>query len=229
MRGTIVWILAACATLALASLSAAVFVTHSIDQTLREFGGSTPAAFAEISAANADAAPPDDTRPPPEDPVTFVASLIETLTAARAVDVFPTDAVDEDEFFVRCLREDAVDLTDPQRDEIRSLLARTFLSILWRDAPRIRATSAELLRTSSSPDLVVRVRGALSHEREQSSAFDFHLRRSVGGSFRVTDLVTEGSSAAHNIGEQIHKRLVRGPDGYADVIVRLQRKFERPR
>jgi hypothetical protein len=130
--------------------------------------------------------------------------------------------------FRAVLRDDAVDLTGQQHDEMRSLLARTLLSILWRQAPRIRATSAVLRRDAASRDLVVRVQGFLWHEHEPS-AIDFHLRRSVGGSLRVADLVTEGSTSSQNIGDQIQKRMAQGPGGYSDVVARLQRKIEQPR
>ncbi len=113
-------------------------------------------------------------------------------------------------------------LEDEQRKEFTELLKKLVQRNYERNIRNILGYSVEYLGETASKEAVVVVRtraASKKNRREPPVEIDYRLEQ-VGDSWRVFDIVTEGSSLVGNYRSQFN-RIIR-KDGYDALVKRLQ-------
>jgi len=122
------------------------------------------------------------------------------------------------------------ELTPPQRAEVTALLKKLVVKNYQKNLQRTLDYDVTY-KSSQEQGKDVRVRTSnksRTKAREAPYTIDYVVIEGAGGSYRVVDIVTEGSSLVKNYYEQFHKMLGTPGQGYPYIATKLNEKLAKP-
>jgi phospholipid transport system substrate-binding protein len=117
--------------------------------------------------------------------------------------------------------------TEPQKNEVKGLLRQLVQKNYRKQLVKTLDYEIEYqdARTNTLGDAKVRTQAkSKSKPRDPAIQVDY-LVRGTNGSYKVVDIVTEGSSLTKNYYDQFHKMLTTQGEGYPHVVKKLSEKI----
>ncbi|HEX9298312.1 MAG TPA: ABC transporter substrate-binding protein [Polyangiaceae bacterium] len=116
------------------------------------------------------------------------------------------------------------ELSDAQQKEFTDILKRLVQRNYERNIKNIQEYKVEYLGEEPGSDgVIVHTRASsTTNQREEPISIDYRLQQ-MGGSWKVVDIVTEGSSLVNNYKNQFHRIIQK--DGYNALVKKMKDKL----
>jgi ABC-type transporter MlaC component len=184
---------------------------------------------AALHASNAHADPPDQviavrhaaidrllTQPPSPQRDVQLAAEVDAL-------------IDYDELTRRCFGGHWSALSSSQRKVVTTLMTEIVRSSYLKNLRTLLGWKVTFVSTQSkAPDVIVRTDArSVRDPQAPPMSMDYALQGASGGSFRVVDIIAQGSSTTSNYNREIHRLLTASTQGYSHLVQKLKDKIAR--